>query len=1196
MTAKPTITLPQPAPPAPRPSLGIVARIMLTLGALGGLVTVLGVAAVAVLLLNNVQLEFIAPGAAPAAPAEISDQPAPDAADFRTVEPIVVTPSSDRKAQPPEELEVKPAPRAPAAPAIARDRTKLTLQVRFVDFDHVAAQRLGSDQTLKSGLSDGGSLLESLRVSTPGEGTTGPRSFTTADLPAALGELERHGVVRVVATPKVTTFHRRPARFVERGELAAADAGKAGGETAKGRPYTATLDCLPEVVDCEKKIANLEVFAEISVPTGVRDAAGVPIHSKQALMTSIKIADGQTLALGGLSEKRGPDGKVADHLVLLTTNFQPPDAVDSIVPLSEAELRDRRQEQARFLQDQLARQFPESKVTLIPAAGRLFVKGTAKDPEELGKIMALVRQRAVDEWAMVEGKVAPDSPWQKGGDRSQSDGPLVNMLLVPQVVIRLRLLELDAKAAAAALDAAGPDRDAATGSPRLLRALLSLSQPGSSTSLDGLDAAKLDAEITKFGKQALVRAISEPTVITVSGHLATLASGDAVELPTTVEGGGKLSGKSHRYPVGSIFHALPVILDDEHVRLEVTRDFRQVLGDGRQENPPRLLFSSQTITAVAVMHKGQTLAFAGPPAEPAESAKNVRQFVLVTAEVVRPGETPDLPAVAQTPPSPAAPPAVAAVTAPKAEPPHPVDNPALARTLPKAQPADYQESVDAASVQPPAPEKAERLPPTQAEPVSLEKIAQEGALIIEVGQQRRLLAPEDVLRATAVDPTICDVARSAAREVTIRGKAPGDTDVTLWFQDQRRRPASFGLRVVKDLKADELGRRKHRVLEDVLAELFPMSKVELRLADGRLDVEGEAVDAAEANQIMAVVREEMAVAGAATSVRVFDRLRVTGPRRVDLRLMFLALDPAEVRKSADDLKHRLPKAWPLAASLLELAEKGGHAVLDPAEHGDLNPTLHDLERSGTLRVLGQPTLTTPNGQVATYVLPDTWDLLAPSQAADAPGGTRPLYATFRFRPAIVDRDQVRLEVTPEVRPAGERNGTGPDVRPATVTGQLRLGRTLAIGGLFDGQERGRKLLVLVRPERGRAEAPVVTASRPESGRTESPPLEPLPPKLPRPEPPRPADAASPTRPSGLINPISPPRPTTNIRKPSSAGYDVAESDESSAESPGQAPNSEPTRAAAPPPRKDEGLLPRLLRPFQGAQPKSSDPLPADEQR
>ena len=62
---------------------------------------------------------------------------------------------------------------------------------------------------------------------------------------------------------------------------------------------------------------------------------------------------------------------------------------------------------------------------------------------------------------------------------------------------------------------------------------------------------------------------------------------------------------------------------------------------------------------------------------------------------------------------------------------------------------------------------------------------------LRAGRALQLRAKADVYRTAVVDPAVCDVAQFTPRELSIVGRAAGQTQVTFWFDDPRLAPQTY---------------------------------------------------------------------------------------------------------------------------------------------------------------------------------------------------------------------------------------------------------------------------------------------------------------------------------------------------------------------------------------------------------------------
>ncbi|MCO6458370.1 MAG: pilus assembly protein N-terminal domain-containing protein, partial [Pirellulaceae bacterium] len=144
--------------------------------------------------------------------------------------------------------------------------------------------------------------------------------------------------------------------------------------------------------------------------------------------------------------------------------------------------------------------------------------------------------------------------------------------------------------------------------------------------------------------------------------------------------------------------------------------------------------------------------------------------------------------------------------------------------------------------------------PADDEP--FEVIEQAGELSLQVRRSKLLRTRQNVYRTAVVDPEICDILQFTPRELSVIGRAEGATHVTLWFEGEDQKPLTYLVRVVPDAEEQRRAEEEFQLLEDMLADLFPDSKVRLLVMADKLIVKGQAKDSEEASQILTVVRNQ----------------------------------------------------------------------------------------------------------------------------------------------------------------------------------------------------------------------------------------------------------------------------------------------------------------------------------------------------
>ncbi|MBN2477244.1 MAG: pilus assembly protein N-terminal domain-containing protein [Pirellulales bacterium] len=362
-----------------------------------------------------------------------------------------------------------------------------------------------------------------------------------------------------------------------------------------------------------------------------------------------------------------------------------------------------------------------------------------------------------------------------------------------------------------------------------------------------------------------------------------------------------------------------------------------------------------------------------------------------------------------------------------------------------------------------------------------EVIDHQDELTVVMRRSKLLRTQMDIYRTAVVDPSICDVVQFTPREVSIIGKGQGATHVTFWFNDAVQQPITYLIRVTPDPEVQQRREQQYDILEEVIAELFPESKVKLTTVADKLIVRGQARDVAEASQIMAVIRGQAVVGhgvreGQAAEPlareqtsrplppsQIINMLRVPGVHQVALRVKIAELNRSAARGFGVDVNAAFDAGSGrlIVQSLLNQAAGSSASILGRFDDEQINFGIHYLEKHGVVRMLSEPTLVTLSGQPASFVAGG--EFAVPTTVGV--GGVGAVTTDFRafgaiitFVPTVIDKDLIRLQVAPEFSQIDDDlsvGGTpGLNTRAVTTTVEMREGQTLAIAGLLDDSMKG----------------------------------------------------------------------------------------------------------------------------------------------
>jgi pilus assembly protein CpaC len=336
-------------------------------------------------------------------------------------------------------------------------------------------------------------------------------------------------------------------------------------------------------------------------------------------------------------------------------------------------------------------------------------------------------------------------------------------------------------------------------------------------------------------------------------------------------------------------------------------------------------------------------------------------------------------------------------------------------------------------------------------------------------------------------------------EVAIVGLAPGNTVLTIWFNDPAveggKRVLSFRVRVFEDPQV----RETVTDLEKQINELFPDSHIKLSLAQSRLVVRGQAKDAIEAGQILSVLAQTRNRGGvgrpqtpdyqdatvtnlftnrdafeqeedaalrrsvfdptAAAQAGIINLLSIPGEQQVTLRVTLAEVNRSALRSIGANVQIGGSGDVSFVSLLLPngfAAGTGGNLSVNAT---DFRLALNALRDLGYARTLAEPNLTAINGRPANFRAGDTFPV--PNAVAGFGGVGQSVTQQFvgvqvQFIPYIVDRDRIRLQVSGQISARDDAQGAnvggtnvpGQVTRDFTTTVELREGQTMALAGLL----------------------------------------------------------------------------------------------------------------------------------------------------
>jgi pilus assembly protein CpaC len=375
------------------------------------------------------------------------------------------------------------------------------------------------------------------------------------------------------------------------------------------------------------------------------------------------------------------------------------------------------------------------------------------------------------------------------------------------------------------------------------------------------------------------------------------------------------------------------------------------------------------------------------------------------------------------------------------------------------------------------------------------------------GRARLMLMKDTPKRIQVSDETILAYSVVANKEITLLGKKPGTTVLTMWFTSAddkgKETVLSYLVRVFPDPEAKDRLERVFQALENEINKNFPDSLVRLKLVGDKVMITGQAHDIVEATQILKIVvantpgatkipaeslvnvprpeipgAKEGATPGmenyiASGSPSVINMLRIGGVQQVMLRVVV-----AEVNRSAarsiglnfsltnnqgitylQNLTGNITNqgAGGLGQLLGGVTPLGNLPIL--LDNGQVSLSVNALKRLNYAKSLAEPNLVTLNGQPASFLAGGQFPV--PVVSGNAVGGLQgttfvPYGVQLQFTPSITDKDRIRLNVNATVSTRDTSTGTnignsaipGLTSRTFSSTVEMRDGQTLAVAGLI----------------------------------------------------------------------------------------------------------------------------------------------------
>lgn len=389
-------------------------------------------------------------------------------------------------------------------------------------------------------------------------------------------------------------------------------------------------------------------------------------------------------------------------------------------------------------------------------------------------------------------------------------------------------------------------------------------------------------------------------------------------------------------------------------------------------------------------------------------------------------------------------------------------------------------------------------------------IGPEVRMNLRSGKGELIRLKSNVARVAITDPSVVEIIQYRPDEFELVGRAVGETTLTLWFpgqNDKGQQPfIRYLIKVLPTEDAENIPGVEYGKLQRRLNEMFPNSHIQLIAVLDKLIVRGQARDAREASQIMQVLRGQMTdqfgntlgpgmtgwgggIPGAGPvswagyggfgnggyngvaygtnglargrsasdmpATQVISMLDVPGEQQIMLKVRVAELTRTALREMGANFA---AQAGDFTFSSVLNATGAASAILTSQQ---VQLTMSAVSSNRMSKVLAEPNLVTLNGYPASFIAGGQFPVptvVGVGGAAAATTGFQGFGTQIFFTPTMIDKDHIRLQVTPTVSRLDSTSGVngipGLQTRSASTNVDLREGQWLAIAGLIQDQQVG----------------------------------------------------------------------------------------------------------------------------------------------
>ena len=328
-------------------------------------------------------------------------------------------------------------------------------------------------------------------------------------------------------------------------------------------------------------------------------------------------------------------------------------------------------------------------------------------------------------------------------------------------------------------------------------------------------------------------------------------------------------------------------------------------------------------------------------------------------------------------------------------------------------------------------------------------------LVLTVGKSLSIDSPIAIKRVAAANESVAEFVVIGPRELLVNGKAPGETSIVVWREDESR--------VMYDLTVRPSLSRLTAVRRQIVRE-FGSSDIEVAIDNETAFVRGTVKDVVSADRVISIV---------STLGKTVNLLRVSIPPmepQILLMVRFASIDrSAGLNLGVNFASGAFNQSTAIGTGSVVSQDGTKTFSLSQAVNillfrKDINllAAIQALETKNLLEMLAEPNLLVINGTQAHFVAGGEF----PYPMVQPGAGSNSVTIAFKeygirlgFLPIVTPRGTIRLQVSPEVSSLDYTNsvtigGTtipGTSTRRVQTEVELESGQTFVIAGLLDKQ-------------------------------------------------------------------------------------------------------------------------------------------------